>query len=305
MTDITDEQKNLFSKYFNDNFKLNLPKNYENRISQMLIIEEYQEIIKEIICPICTEIPLNPIKCSICGNIMCKECEKKWNKCPFNCKNFQILELDRIFKKVINLFKTKCPFHENGCLEILYFKDYLNHIKGCVFSEFYCQVEGCKFKGNKNDCYKHIFSCGLQKIKCKYCEKKCYKFKLKEYENYCGNLLIKCNLCNSDILNKNLENHKLNVCEYVIIKCKNCNKKMKRKEMKLHDKTKCLEYQVEYWKSLSEKKENTINKMKEELESVRKELFTERNVSRDFSVTNLSNDFNIFSERHVRNNTEI
>ena len=80
---------------------------------------------------------------------------------------------------------------------------------------------------------------------------------------------------------------------------------MKRKDMKLHDKTKCLECQVEYWKSLSEKKEVTINKMKEELESVRRELFTERNLSRDFSVQNLSNDFNVFSERHVRNNTEI
>ena len=107
MIEFTKIQKELISKYFHSNFTLNLPQNYESRISQMLIIEEYQEIVKEIICPICTEIPLNPVKCSICGNIVCQECQKKWKKCPFNCQNFKMLNLDRIFKNVINLFKKK------------------------------------------------------------------------------------------------------------------------------------------------------------------------------------------------------
>ena len=305
MIEFTKIQKELISKYFHSNFTLNLPQNYESRISQMLIIEEYQEIVKEIICPICTEIPLNPIKCSICGNIVCQECQKKWKKCPFNCQNFKMLNLDRIFKNVINLFKTKCVFHDKGCQKILYFKDYLNHIKNCEFSEFYCKVDNCKFKGNINDCLNHLFSCGLKKIKCKYCQKKCFKFQLKEYEEYCGNLLIKCNLCNEEILNKNLKNHKENICEYSFINCKKCNKNMIRKEFKLHDKIKCLECQVEYWKNLSKKKDDTINNMKEELESIRKELLSERNLSRDYSVKDLKCDFNLNSERHFRNNTEI
>ena len=303
--DLNQQYEELIIKYFDDNFKLTLPENYENHISQNLVIEEYQEIIKEILCPICTEIPLNPIECSNCKNIICKECLKKWNKCPFNCINFKEIELDRTFKKVINLFKTKCPYLDKGCNKIIYFKDYLNHIKNCDYSEFICKVEGCQFKGNKKECCNHIFYCGLKLIKCKYCHKKCFKFKLKEYEEYCGNLIIKCNLCNKDILNKNMEKHKEKECDFSQVKCKKCHKKMIRKDIKLHDVNKCLEYQVEYWKNISKKKDITINQMKEELENVKNELVTERSLNRDMSVKNfLSSGFNLINDKYENNNTE-
>ena len=301
---LKEREQELISKYFEYNFKINVPLNTESHISQSLVINEYQEIIKEILCPICTEIPLNPVKCSNCGNILCEECEKKINKCPFNCPNFKFLHLDRIFKNVLNLLKTKCYFNEKGCDKILYFKDYLNHIKNCDYAEFYCTIEGCNFKGNKNECFKHIFLCGLGIMKCKFCKRKCFKFQLKEYEEYCGNLEINCKLCGQRLLNKNLENHNINECDFSQVKCQQCNKIMFRKEFKTHDINKCLEYQVEYWKNLSNKKDITIKLMKEELENVKEGLNSERHLIRDISVKNMSSGFNLFNDRYDDNNDD-
>ena len=80
---------------------------------------------------------------------------------------------------------------------------------------------------------------------------------------------------------------------------------MIRKDIKLHDVNKCLEYQVEYWKNISKKKDITINQMKEELKNVKNELLSERSLSRDMSVKNfLSSGFNLINEKYENNNTE-
>ena len=52
-----------------------------------------------------------------------------------------------------------------------------------------------------------------------------------------------------------MEKHKEKECDFSKVKCKKCHKKMLRKDIKLHDVNKCLEYQVEYWKNISKKKE--------------------------------------------------
>ena len=120
---LKEREQELISKYFEFNFKINVPLNTESHISQSLVINEYQEIIKEILCPICTEIPLNPVKCSNCGNILCEECEKKINKCPFNCPNFKFLHLDRIFKNVFIFFNFPSKIYRKCQLRISRTKD--------------------------------------------------------------------------------------------------------------------------------------------------------------------------------------
>ena len=51
---------------------------------------------KEAVCPICLEIAKNPMKCSVCDKVFCKDCIETYMKngiCPFDCKDPSFMSL--------------------------------------------------------------------------------------------------------------------------------------------------------------------------------------------------------------------
>ena len=168
--------------------------------------------IEDLICPICFFILREPISCSDKNNShsFCKQCIAQYlihnnnNKCPI-CKLIFEKRINIKIMNELNKLEFKCHFKNEGCNNILSYKEYLYHVNNCKFSEkkFQCKIrkynyknkefETCDFIGNKKEILGHF------------------------------NQLIKyikfyCRFCNENILLTELEEHMKNKCKFGIIK---------------------------------------------------------------------------------------
>jgi len=88
----------------------------KNMKYEILTNENFYEIEKEITCPICLNYLNNPVMCSSCENIYCKDCINKWkdnnSSCPLRCEDFVIKDVSRILKQILEKITIKC---RNGC----------------------------------------------------------------------------------------------------------------------------------------------------------------------------------------------
>ena len=89
---------------------------------ETLIKNEIFESLQEyVICPICNQLILEPIKCSKCENNFCKKCLNKNNKCPEGCEK---TELKITKQNFIKKLKFKCI---KGCGAEIRFDDITKH----------------------------------------------------------------------------------------------------------------------------------------------------------------------------------
>ena len=138
---------------------------------------------EDLICSICFNILDNPISCSDKKNChsFCKEC----------------IDINNL-KNELNNLSFKCPFKNEGCNEILFYSDYLNHIHNCKYNniQYECNVnkydyktkkfKKCDYHGNKNEIGKHFKLCGLTEYICIFCKEKILKINLEEhFKNKC------------------------------------------------------------------------------------------------------------------------
>ncbi len=148
-----------------------------------LIDKENKE---DFICPICFFILKNPKSCSDRKNChsFCKDCIvnylKENNKCP-TCKLKFEYKVNTHLKYELNKFLFKCTFKNRGCLDIMPYQEYLNHINNCKFNnmKYECCVkkynyynkkfEKCGYSGTKEKVIKHFNICGFVPFKCLIC----------------------------------------------------------------------------------------------------------------------------------------
>ena len=249
--------------FFDDLFKVIIDETFLTHIDQKNALPEFIPLCEEIICPICLLIPLNPISCSICENIFCKECYNKLGKCSYNCTNSSQKEIDKILYNMLNKLKFKC--YNEDCKEIVFYRNYLNHIvNDCDFSKYKCLFKNCGFIGTKKECLKHTYKCPLKSEECQYCRNKVYSFKYEKHVIKCGEEKSPCNKCNELVKNKEMENHLVNLCDYSEVICADCYEKMIRKDFKVHNKESCLQNQVNFWKRKCEEKDKKIKELEKE-----------------------------------------
>ena len=133
---------------------------------------------EDLICSICFNVLKNPISCSDKKNShsFCKECIdmflKENSKCPICKLAFEYI-INNNLKNELNNLSFKCQFKNEGCSEILFYLDYLNHIDNCKYNniKYECHVKKydykskefkeCGYLGNKNEIEKHFILCGL------------------------------------------------------------------------------------------------------------------------------------------------
>ena len=89
--------------------------------------EIYESFYDTIICPICSNLILEPTMCLKCQNTYCRNCIKDWmtkkQTCPNDCENPEFKDI--ISKKnPITKFKFKCI---KGCGDEILFNDLINH----------------------------------------------------------------------------------------------------------------------------------------------------------------------------------
>ena len=126
--------------------------------------EVYGALKNDVICPLCEELMIVPMECSICQNLYCEKCIEKWKKkggnCPLLCTNSEIHKVTEKRKKVFKL-KFKCI---KGCGEEILFNDIKNHYN----SECYKKKRTMKLM-NKNEVENY---CKKNKIKITYFNRK-------------------------------------------------------------------------------------------------------------------------------------
>ena len=181
-------------EFLNDIQYEKISKEYST-INPDLIIEPFKEFDDAITCSICTGLLWNPIRCKTCLTMFCKQCISKWksksSKCPMNCGEFQEDTVDRNLKNMLEKFKLYCPNNQSGCISIINYNDFIDHVnKYCDFIRYKCKL--CNQEVNKKDIENHYNNCPVICINNQQDE-------------------ILCDVCKGNIKNKNYVNH-FNVC---------------------------------------------------------------------------------------------
>lgn len=112
--------------------------------------EIYDSIKDSIICQICRDIIVIPMKCMKCPNIFCIKCIEKWNSrnktCPNRCQNPNYKYNEPMFKKL-----SKLKFECKNCNNIIKYDDMRKHFYSkCGKEEIDSKVYNREFiLGNK------------------------------------------------------------------------------------------------------------------------------------------------------------
>ena len=119
---------------------------------------------------------------------------KENNKCLICKLNFEY-KINNNLKNELNYLSFKCQFKNEGCNEILFYSDYLNHIFNCKYNniQYECNVKKydykrkefkiCGYLGNKNEIEIHFKLCGLNEYECIFCKEKILQLNLEEHVN--------------------------------------------------------------------------------------------------------------------------
>ena len=96
----------------------------------------YRGLKEYVICPLCSNILIDPVECVKCQKIYCKRCIDFWKKinvqCPNNCR-FQIYQKSTRRNNMLSSLKIKCV----GCNSpIKYFEAKEHHDKCCPYTTF-------------------------------------------------------------------------------------------------------------------------------------------------------------------------
>ena len=79
---------------------------------QLIDLSQFQSYQENFICKVCKKILLNPVACSSCKNVYCRDCIMPYaintNKCPNECTEFELVKPDEEMLKRYNEFETTC-----------------------------------------------------------------------------------------------------------------------------------------------------------------------------------------------------
>ena len=305
------DEKEDIKKNFNKLFQYTL-NGQINKIDTKYFLRDFAEIVQEVECPICLQFPLNPIQCSKCLKIFCKTCQITKN-CA-NCRGeFKEKELDRILRNILDKLLLRCKNCEkyNGKLNLNKIKvsEYIKHLSNCEYSDYQCLF--CKkiIQHSKQKCYEHAHFCGYADSSCCYCLKNIKIYLKKDHEIKCGEELIPCEFCQTQLERKKIENHKKNLCLFRIIKCNECKESYKFKDFETHLKQECKDNQIKYWKKKFEEAKQVLEEdfdfkyNEENLSSLRKKKTLERQNTEVNLLSNLNIDYqlnNSMSEREKK-----
>ena len=99
---------------------------------QIIDLSTYQSYKEQYLCKLCQQILLNPVACSSCKNIYCRECILPYImqhlRCPDNCSNFEIVRPPEDKMKMFTSFEILCKNCETAYPLISFY----THYKQCV-----------------------------------------------------------------------------------------------------------------------------------------------------------------------------
>lgn len=123
--------------------------------SDLKLMEQDEELWKELECPICFHLLTSRVHLCINGHHVCGTCRAKITNCPFCSSNFlrgPIPLLDSMF----NLVRVPCPNRDFGCRKMFKILELPSHRNACSFKTFTCPVDKCEQQMIPMTAWKHI-----------------------------------------------------------------------------------------------------------------------------------------------------
>jgi hypothetical protein len=181
------------------------------------------ENIHDFLCSICLSIVTNPVLCSICESLFCKDCmdlylQSEENSNCVKCNSlFESIKIQKLTRNHLNSIVIKCPNEQ--CKVEKKYSNISDHVLLCEFTELDVFCKSCHTKVASNnskllddhlnkceewlytcECgyvckskFKHLHEdyCPLRTIKCKHCEEECsFKVRLVHKNQDCLNRIL-------------------------------------------------------------------------------------------------------------------
>jgi hypothetical protein len=189
-----------------------------------------------IFCTICLQLMADPAETE-CGHLFCYECLAVSLQANHNCptcsfKNCNYSKSASRRRDIMNLI-IKCP--KGQCNTQVQLKELESHFDvGCKFGNQLCIW--CKNKFPYDKVENHMVYCPEADHKCQYCEKTYKSYQESEHYDVCEGMYYLCELCNNDVLRRNLADHQVNDCTFSDKICKICNVKFTYDTIDHHEK---------------------------------------------------------------------
>ncbi len=165
-------------------------------------VEFVDELTKDNVCSICTNLLKNPMLTDCCGQHFCEECLQNWlqtqgqRTCPHcRAQGFNYIK-SLPMKRAIDSSKIYCLNRSKGCDKIITLSECNQHLEKCLFVEVSCT---------------------------KKCGERMLQKELQDHEdNKCPNRLVLCQYCKTEVMHKEIiANSHLDECEDFPISCPN------------------------------------------------------------------------------------
>ncbi|MBE7181676.1 MAG: hypothetical protein INR71_10805, partial [Terriglobus roseus] len=176
-----------------------------------------------LICPICQSPFLKPLSLD-CDHTFCKSClrqsykmneeRRQGRSCP-TCRRprgqVQHREAPRYVKTMLEELVVKCPNHETGCPVEVRRGEVQDHVdKYCDYQEVPCQGADCKGTIRRKDRDKECLHHG---VKCENCDEEVQECDLELHlERDCRNNMTSCPHCSEAVSRRDLASHINETC---------------------------------------------------------------------------------------------
>jgi hypothetical protein len=170
----------------------------------LLFFDEPKKNLEDLVCPVCHEIPSDPVQTSCCGHLFCKQCLKD-PTCPL-CRQRYTSVPDQFNTRKIKGLKVGCS--NEGCDWKGELGQVVGHFEICKYETIPCPNK-CGEKGTRIVIDAHMSEeCPFRTVKCDYCQWEDKVNELPEHTTFCPALPVPCpDECGQSVPRDMLDEH--------------------------------------------------------------------------------------------------
>ena len=162
------------------------------------------EFDKNLICPRCNYIVVNPVECQSCQYIICWKCAQSFNmKCQDETCGERFTsspgKIHKLYKEMLYQMEFRCPNQAQGCSKVLKYDMLDLHLqKSCEAKQQLCPNRCSKTKKySPVELQRHLDEeCPKECVPCPSCKQIKYRAEIQEHlESQCDKVQVKCPHC--------------------------------------------------------------------------------------------------------------
>ena len=219
---------------------------YTYRDREFVILDQNQQYIEELICPVCHGLVADPHQ-TTCGHLFCKDCfstQPRWaQSCPI-CRQHTTTHSDNFTDRRLRNLRVRCTNQDQGCEWVGSLGEAMDHLEsqnGCDYEEVGCTY-GCGARRQRRIVREHeLEECPYREYSCPYCGANSSYYNITSvHYNTCDNFPLKCpNNCKEETIPRALlEDHLDNECPKESVYCRykslGCEVVVERERLEKH-----------------------------------------------------------------------